>query len=493
LKPRLAAALLVPILLLMAPSPLQAIEALEARTRSFRLLTEGIQAVEAGRYAEAVEKLEKVTGISLNSFQGYYYLGRAYNGVRRYEDAIQAFEVALELEPTHLQSRIGLADAYLRSGALREASVEYHRSLELQPQYAPSFDGLGRLAEAQGKDDEAEDLFRRAIKVNPGFPDAYLHLGDLYLSQGEVDDAVDLFLGAIAVRPDFADAYNRLGAAYAEQRLFDEAMAAIGKARSLNPYDAAHPLALGRVLMELDMEERAEQEFLTAIELDPDRLEAYLRLAERHREGRDWDLALDVLRTGDARPVDDPIWRRKLDEALDQYRKERARLLMMEEKLINGEPLTLDEALVLSRIYNDLDDARAAADLLGNTIANMRVETSVRFELGYYQLLAGRFNQAEEIFSFLAEIDPRDTAALLNKGIAAAAQGRLGVAASAYGQALMVDPRLKAALLYLGNVYVRQGEKAKAVEAYRQFLQIQGGREHVERVQRILEMLEGES
>jgi tetratricopeptide (TPR) repeat protein len=478
------------LLTLCAAGPARAIEALEARNRAFKLLTEGMRAYEAGRYAEAVEKLEEVTGISLNSFQGYYYLGLAYHRLRRYDDAIDSLQVALELEPGHLQSRVARGNAFLMSGALREASVEYHKALELQGEYAPGFDGLGRHAEARGREAEAEELYRRAIKLNPGFPDSYLHLGDLLLRQGQVDRAVDLFLKAIEVRPDFARAYNRLGTAYAQQRLFDEAMAAIGRARELRPLDAAHPLALGKVLFELDLWGRAEQEYQEAIRLDPDLLEAYLRLAERYRAERRFAEALDVLEQGNLRPVEDPLMRREIDEARQRYAGERERLEALELRAASGAELSLDEALLLARVYADVGDHTAAADLLGPYLEKGPVEMAVQFELGYYQLESGRFAEAEKVFAYLTEIDPRDTAALVNLGIAHAALGRLGEAAEAYERALKIDARLTEALLYLGNVHVRLGNPEKAVESYRQFLQVQEGGDHVERVRRILEMLE---
>ena len=382
-----------------------------------------------------------------------------------------------------------MGDAYLQAGSLREASVEYHSTLELQPAYAPSFDGLARLAESQGKDDEAEALFRRAIAANPGFPDAFLHLGDLLLGKGEVDRGIDLFLQAIQVRPDFALAYNRLGVAYAEQRLFDQAMAAIGKARDLRPFDAAHPLALGKVLFELGLWVRAETEYREALRLDPDLLEAYLHLARRHRAERRFDEALEVLRDGDLRPVDDPLARRALRAAQTQYRLEQERLESLEARMDAGEELTLDQSLLLARVYSDVGDHAAAADLLEAALIDIRVETAVQFELGYYQLAAGRFAKAEPIFAFLTEIDPRDTAALVNLGIARASLGRLGQAVEAYERALRVNARIPDALLYLGNVFVRMGEPEKAMESFRQFLQVHEGGSHVERVRRILEML----
>lgn len=486
---------LVWLLLLAAltPTPALAIEALEARNRSFRLLNEGTRDHDAGRYHDAVAKLEEATGISLNSFQGYYYLGLSYHAIRRYEDAVKSLAVALELEPGHLQSHIAMGNAHLKQGSLLEASVEYHRALELQPEYAPAFDALARLEEARGKDDAAERRFRHAIEVNPGFPGAFLHLGDLLLRNGKVDQAVDLFLQAITVRPDFALAFNRLGVAYAHQRLFDEAMAAIGRAQELRPLEAAHPLAMGKVLFELHLRGRAEVAYLEAIRLDPDLLEAYLSLAQRYRAERRFDEALQALRQGELRPVDDPLQRRALRRARTDYELERLRLESLEARVAAGEALSLDETLLLARVYRDTGDPASAADLLGALLEQTRAESSVQFEQGYYLLEAGRFQQAEEIFAFLTEIDPRATAALVNLGIASASLGRLGEAAAAYEHALRVDPRQPNALLYLGNVYVRLGEQDKAMESYRQYLQIQKGGAHVERVRRILEMLEESS
>jgi tetratricopeptide (TPR) repeat protein len=472
-----------------AANPAFALEALEARTRAFRLLTDGTKAYEEGRYLAAIEMLEEATGISLNSFQGFYYLGLAYNAVRRYEDAVQALDVALILEPNHLQSHVAMGDAYLKLGNLREASVEYHKGIELQAAYAPAYDGLARLAEAQGKPGEAEKLYQDAIRVNPGYPEPYLHLGDLYLRDGRVDQAVDLFLKAIQVRPDFADAFNRLGAAYAEQKLFDEAMAAIEKARELRPLDAAHPLAMGKVLFQLGIQGRAEEQYRAAIRLDPDLLETYLRLAELYRSESRYAEAMEVLEQGALRPVDDVVMVQRLRDARERYGRERAQIDALGTRAARGESLTLDDALVLARLYDDLGDPGRSASVLKRAIGEERVEAAVRFELGYYLLRDGKHEEAREIFSFLTEIDPRDTAALLNLGIAAAALGRLSEAEDAYQRALRVDPRLADAYLYLGNLYIRGGQPKQATEAYRQFLQVQQGGRNVERVRRILEML----
>ncbi len=114
---------------------------------------------------------------------------------------------------------------------------------------------------------------------------------------------------------------------------------------------------------------------------------------------------------------------------------------------------------------------------------------SVQFELGYYLLRAVEHERAHGIFQFLTEIDPRDTAALVNLGIASAALGRLGEAEEAYKRALRVNPRQSQALLYLGNLYVRTGKRDEATESYKQYLQITTDGAEVERVHRILEMM----
>ena len=144
---------------LALPSPSLAIPAADARTTSFRLQSEGMRLFREGKYKDAIEALQQVVNINLNSFMAFYYLGICLNADRRYGEAIEPLKIALDLQPDYVQAHLALGDACLKQGDTGEARAEYLRALELQPGYAPAHDGLGRLFETMGRVDPL-DLLR---------------------------------------------------------------------------------------------------------------------------------------------------------------------------------------------------------------------------------------------------------------------------------------------------------------------------------------------
>ena len=116
IRPR-RTALLLPILLVLAPA-VQAGRAPDMRKRAFQDLNDGVAAYNRGEYALAVEKLQAVTAVALNSFRGYLYLGQALTAARRFPEAVEALDVALDLEPDDLGAHVARANALLGQGDL---------------------------------------------------------------------------------------------------------------------------------------------------------------------------------------------------------------------------------------------------------------------------------------------------------------------------------------------------------------------------------------
>src|SRR5215831_5257159 len=81
---------------LLAPPPARALTAADARQQSFKLQAEGMRLYREGKYPEAIEVLQRVCNIHLNSFMAWYYLGAALSAERRYSDAIEPLKVSLD-------------------------------------------------------------------------------------------------------------------------------------------------------------------------------------------------------------------------------------------------------------------------------------------------------------------------------------------------------------------------------------------------------------
>ncbi len=469
--------------LLVLGSPILAGRAAEVRRRSYDLLNEGVTAYKNGDYAAAVEKLRESSGLALNSFRAYFYLGLALSADRRYVEAVESLNIALDLDPVHLQSLVALGDAQWKIGDLAEADAAYFRALKLRPEYADALDGLARVRESRGQIDLAVTTFQRAIASNRGFAPAYTHLGDLYLRQGRFEEAVHLLEEAVSARPDFAAGLNRLALAYGRLGLSNEAIATIQRARELEPKNAEHPATLGLLQLGEGSTAAAERSFGAALALDAAQPEALAGLAEISRRAGMYDEAARRLDQALADPRLDAPRTTRLKLLKDSILAEQTEVRGLEERLGAGSASAADRER-LARIYALRSQWSAAIELE----QSLPPDHAQRERLAYLLFRSSRFREAHEIYSALRAEDPTPVAAL-NDGVTLALLGDDTGAIEAFESALATDPKNETAKVFLANAYLRTGNTAGAIAAYKQFLDGGAQGERAERVRRILAQL----
>jgi tetratricopeptide (TPR) repeat protein len=494
------AGVLALVVALLQPAPAGALTAQDARTESFKLQAEGMKLYRDGKYPQAIEVLQKVTNIHLNSFLAWYYLGAALSAERRYADAIEPLKIALDLQPDHMQAHLALGDALLKLGQVDESRAAYLRALDLQPNFAPAHDGLGRLQESMGHDAEAEAEYRKALEINVAFADAYTHLGELFLRQNRLDEATDLFGKAIAMKPDFSEAYVRLGVALSRLGRFDDAIAAARKSASLAPRDPEPILALAKIDLEMGSFHRSHAGVDDAMAIDPEFAYAHVMLADLARAEGDIPKAVAILEKRLERPIDDPRWKRAVNDRLKQARADAKTLASLEAAAVQAENAPLFDpaaATALARFWSGQRDHLKAASLLQDAAARVpagpEAADPLRFEAGLEQLAARRFAEAITSFEALAFAPdgPLRDEARFNLGVAQAGAGLDEDAAATFRDCAAKNEADPAARLYLGNALLRLGRPAEAREAYSAYLaRAQKGRE-ADQVRRLVQTITG--
>jgi tetratricopeptide (TPR) repeat protein len=485
---------------LLQPAPARAITAQDARTQSFRLQAEGMKLYRDGKYPEAIEVLRKAVNIHLNSFMAWYYLGAALSAERRYADAIEPLKIALDLQPDHMQAHMALGDALLKLGEVDESRAAYLRALDLQANFAPAHDGLGRLQESMGHDAEAEAEYRKALEINVAFADAYTHLGELFLRQNRLDEATDLFGKAIAMKPDFSEAYVRLGVALSRLGRFDDAIAAARKSRSLAPRDPEPILALAKIDLEMQSFRRANAGVDDAMRIDPEFVYSHVMRADLARAEGDLPRAVEILAKRLERPVDDPRWKRALQDRLKQARADVKTLAALEAAAAQADgaqPFDPAAAIALARFWSAQRNHLQAASLLqaaaGRVASGPGVADPLRFEAGLEELAARRFAEAITSFEGLAAApeSPLRDEARFNLGVAQAGAGLDEDAAATFRDCAERNEADPSARLYLGNALLRLGRPVEAREAYAAYLaRAEKGRE-ADQVRRLVQTISG--
>jgi superkiller protein 3 len=502
--PARAAALLATLVAaaLLAPVPARALTAADARQQSFKLQAEGLRLYREGKYPEAIEVLERVCNIHLNSFLAWYYLGAALSAERRYSDAVEPLKTALDLQPDHLAAHLALGDVYLKLGDAGEARAAYLRALDQQANYAPAHDGLGRLAETLGKDDEAEEEYRKALEINPAFADGYTHLGELYLRRGKLQEATDLFLKAIAMKPDFSQAYVRLGVALSRQGRYDDAIAAARKSQTLAPRDPEPLLAMARIDLEMQNLKRARRSVDQALAIDPQHVYAHIMMAELARADGDLPRAVSFLEHRLESPIDEPRWKRDLQNRLKQTRAD-VKTLEGLQAAAAAAPTDPAAMVALARFWAMQRDHRQAADLFLAAAAHVEVAPEAassapdgadtwRFEAGLEHLAARRYAEAIDLFAALAKTPPDHPLrkdALFNLGVARAGAGLDDAAAATFRDYVTTAPDDPQGQLYLGNALLRLGKRPEAQAAYAAYLERAAKGPEADQVRKLVESL----
>jgi Flp pilus assembly protein TadD len=87
----------------------------------------GEQAVNAGKYADAVGLMQKVVGRSPQNADAWNYLGFSYRKLGKFPDALAAYEKALAINPDHLGANEYLGELYIQTGDMPKAEARLAR------------------------------------------------------------------------------------------------------------------------------------------------------------------------------------------------------------------------------------------------------------------------------------------------------------------------------------------------------------------------------
>lgn len=143
--------------------------------------------VELGRYAEAVNTLQKMVDMrpDLASYSRVSYLRELHGDV---DGAIKAMQIAVSsaIPGTEqwLWTQVQLGNLYFNRGDLANAELIYRQALQMKPDYAYAQAGLARVQAAQGNLKDAITTYAAVVKRLP-LADMVITLGEWYEVSGK--------------------------------------------------------------------------------------------------------------------------------------------------------------------------------------------------------------------------------------------------------------------------------------------------------------------
>ncbi|MGH9748659.1 MAG: tetratricopeptide repeat protein [Candidatus Polarisedimenticolia bacterium] len=149
---------------------------------------------------------------------------------------------------------------------------------------------------AAGKHAEAVEVFRQFVAKDPkGNPPVYYHLGKSLFLAGDDQAAEKAFLEGLALKPDMRGVHFYLGNLHlkrSEDPVEEQAEAAraaeeFGKELELTPDNDTVHYHLGLALLKAGRDDQALAAFEQAVLLNPQRSEAYLKMAAGYEKRKD--------------------------------------------------------------------------------------------------------------------------------------------------------------------------------------------------------------
>lgn len=124
--------------------------------------------------------------------EGFYQLGRYYQGQNRLELALEAYQKALAINGNFAEASNGLGVVYAMEGRQQEALVQFRLAVKLAPNAAHIQNNLGYALYLSKSYAEAASALERAVALNPANQAAHINLALALDKAGNREKAVQV-------------------------------------------------------------------------------------------------------------------------------------------------------------------------------------------------------------------------------------------------------------------------------------------------------------
>ena len=408
---------------------------------------------DAGHFAQAASRLEKLVPFAPRSFEIHELLGMAYASVPDGEKAIQQLTIAAQIKPESGEAHTNLGASLLRFGKPELAGEQFKKARELQPENYDANHNLGEFYIQSGNVAEALPLLQQAYQLNPTAYDNAYDLAMAEFLSGKLDDA-RVVAKALLQQKNTGEVHNLLGQIDEKDGKFVDAANDYEAAAHLDPSED-NMFAWGSEMLLHRTYEPAIAIFQKASEMYPKAPRILIGLGLALYSRGIYDKAVQALiAASDLSPKD-------------------SRCYLFLSKAYNSSPLQADEVVERFKRYADLkpDDALAQYYYAVSLWKGKRVGTSdVNVAL------------IESLLKKSVALDDSLADAHVQLGNLYADQHQYAKSIPEYERALALQPNLPDAHYRLGTDLVHTGEKEKAQKEFAVYQQLRA--EHLAEVQK---------
>ncbi len=460
-----------------------------------------------GNYDKAQQQLNGIEELEPNNLQLWLLRGEMGIQTKNITEAESAYRQALDIAEQNTVARLGLARALLSQKRFDEVQEQIDIVIKQSPSSLAANFLLGLLEIERKNLQEAKDVFHKILSNTKSHPQSSLLLANIYYEEGQFEQAknyitqfqlafpnnlpalklaaaIQLRLGKPAdaieiLQPNINQASNDsqffalLGSAYLDNGDIDKATVYLDRAAELAPGDEASiktQLALGQ--LKGGHTEQAIAGLESAVELDPDLMQADILLVYIHLRRQEFAKALDMAKRSSEKHPENPIYsilmgtaylgQKDIDSAIKQF-----------NQALEIDPEFTPALINLANVHFKQGDSEAARQRFEEVLAIN--EFNVPALIGLAQI-AGSDNQGKEVVRYLEKARQNNQYALaprLMLGRYYLQTRDIEKARMIVNEALAITPERVAVLSLSGQIEGASGNITAAIESYRKIIAIQ--------------------
>lgn len=237
-----------------------------------------------GEPKQAVNLISQAIKLNPNIASYYSNLGEVERQRGKLVEAQLALTKAIRLDPKSAQAYSNLGIVHFDREEYEEAAGAYEQAIALQPVFPEAHNNLGNAYRALERRAEAIACYQRAVTQREAYPEAYNNMATALRDAEDFESAEHAYRKAIALKPNYIDAYNNLSILLLHKDRTDEALRVLGDALKLEDRNVKTLLNVAKVQLKRNAYAIAEQAARLALEVEPDKADAYGLLGQIYHE-----------------------------------------------------------------------------------------------------------------------------------------------------------------------------------------------------------------
>ena len=247
-------------------------------------LRDGKDALEAGRYDDAVAAYRTATTETPNEAPAWLGLGLALEKKRQWQAALEAFQKASAIDARLAEPLRGQGAMLLRLDRPAEAEAAFRGAVAIDRKFPAAQLGLGESLVRQRKIPEAIAVYEAGVRFGQKtVPDFYKGLGEAQAARDSLQSAEVWLLKAREAATSMAPSvqgpiFRALGDLYMQRKIPTLAIVNYEQAKGIDAADLDTKMALGDAYYRAGRYNEALTEYKDVVDADPNYAQGYLKL-----------------------------------------------------------------------------------------------------------------------------------------------------------------------------------------------------------------------